>query len=96
MQIDMTFKHMEASDAIRFHATEKSENLKKYFDGKVHVTWNFVVEKQSHVAHCHLVGNRMDFFAEATAADMNSAIESALDKVEKQIRKRKEVVTKHH
>jgi putative sigma-54 modulation protein len=96
MQIDMTFKHMEASEAVRTYATEKSEKLKKYFDGKVHVTWNFVVEKQEHVAHCHLVGNRMDYFGEARTTEMHASIEDALDKVEKQIRKHKEVVTKHH
>ncbi|MEK7690614.1 MAG: ribosome-associated translation inhibitor RaiA [Bdellovibrionota bacterium] len=96
MIINMSFKQLEPTEAIKAHATEKSEKLKKYFDGKIHVTWNFAVEKQSQIAHCHLVGNHMDFFGEAATEDLYASIELAVSKLEKQLKKHKEIVTRHH
>ena len=90
-----TFKHMTPSDNLRKHAEEKSENLKKYFQGKVNVTWIFSHEKLDCIVHCHLLGNQMDFNGEGTTEDFIASIDQALDKIEKQIRKRKEIVKDH-
>lgn len=92
MIINMSFKHMDSSDAIREYATEKTEKLKKYFDGKIHVTWAFSVEKLDKIAHCHLVGNHMDYFGESAKPTLQESIDDSLDKIEKQLRKHKEIV----
>jgi putative sigma-54 modulation protein len=96
MIIDFAFKHMPVSDALREHAQEKSEKLTRFFDGKIHVRWNFTREHEEFIAHCHLLGNHMDFFGEATETDARAAIDEALVKIEKQIKKHKEIVTEHH
>ncbi len=95
MMINVSFKHMSASDAIRDYATEKTERLKKYFNGKTHVTWTFSVEKTEHIAHCHLVGNHMDYFGEASNDSLQESIDMALEKIEKQVKKHKEIVKDH-
>ncbi len=97
MQIQITFKNLDPSDAVKTHATEKTEKLKKYFDGKIHVTWTFSTDKQDAIAHCHLLGNQMDYFGEANAEHHNLylAIDDALSKIEKQIQRHKEKVTNH-
>jgi putative sigma-54 modulation protein len=47
------------------------------------------------VAHCHLVGNSMDYFAEAATEDFYAAIDMTVDKIEKQLKKHKEIVKDH-
>ena len=95
MVINMSFKHMNTSDSIREYAHEKTEKLKIYFDGKIHVTWTFNLEKTEYIAHCHLLGNRMDYFGEARCATLQESIDDSLEKIEKQIRKHKEIVKDH-
>src|SRR3954466_7104709 len=95
MQINISFKHMDASDSVRDYAKEQSEKLSKYFRGRITVGWNFVVEKQNQIAHCHLVGNNMDYFGEGTTQDMYASIDVVIDRIEKQLRKHKEIVKDH-
>jgi putative sigma-54 modulation protein len=95
MNVSISFKHIDPSDSLKAFIEEKSEILNKYFDGRVHVTWNLDSVKQNRIAHCHLVGNNMDFFGEASTEDFRASIDFALDKIEKQIRKRKEIVKNH-
>lgn len=96
MEIKFAFKHMDSSDAIKYYVTEKCERLKKYFNGRISMDWNFEVDKQNHIAHVHLVGNHMDFFGEATTHEMHASVDAALDKIERQIKKKKEIVKDHH
>ncbi|MGK5090000.1 ribosome-associated translation inhibitor RaiA [Bdellovibrionota bacterium FG-2] len=95
MNLNMSFRHMDSSEAIKRYTTEKSDKLKKFFNGQINVTWNFSVERLEHVAHCHLVGNSMDYFGEAATVDMHSSIDQAVEKIEKQIRKHKEITKDH-
>lgn len=97
MQIQMSFKSMDPSDAVKEYAEEKTARLKKFFDGKIHVTWTFSQEKVDSVAHCHVLGNRMDYYGEARGEHHNlyAAIDESIDRIEKQIKKHKEIVTNH-
>ena len=92
MNLTVAFKNIEASDHIRSFAEEKTATLKRFFDGKINVKWTFSNIKESLIAHCHLVGNHMDYFAEASNQDFRSSIEDAISKIEKQVQKHKEKV----
>lgn len=95
MNLNISFKHIDPSDALKVYTEEKCERLKKYFDGKINMTWNFTVENLSKIAHCHLVGNNMDYFGEGVTEDFHASVDMALDKIETQIRKHKEKVKDH-
>jgi putative sigma-54 modulation protein len=95
MTLNVSFKHMDSSNALRTYASEKSERLAKYFRGKITVSWNFTIEKQYRVAHCHLVGNNMDYFAEAATEDFYASIDETIEKIERQLKKHKEIVKDH-
>jgi putative sigma-54 modulation protein len=95
MNLNISFKHMDTSESLKEFIQEKTEVLKKYFDGRITVTWNLSTENQTRVAHCHLVGNNMDYFGEGNTEEFKASIDSALDKIETQIRKHKEIVKDH-
>lgn len=96
MKLEISYRHHDSSDRSKEYIQEKCLRLKKYFDGQIHVTWNISAEHGAKIAHCHLVGNHMDYFGEAEEEGLYEAIDSAIDKVERQIRKHKEKVTSHH
>ena len=96
MDIQVSFKNMHAKENVSEYVSDKSETLKSYFGGKIKIHWTFSVQKTKCIAHCHLVGNHMDFFAEAKEGGFPAAVDRTLDKIEKQIRKKKEKVKDHH
>jgi len=91
-----TFKNIDSSDSLKTYAEEKAERFKKYFDGNVELTWTFDKQHGEFVSHCHLIGNRMDYFGEGQATDAYATVDLALTRLEKQIKKHKEIVTDHH
>ena len=95
MNLKISYKHLESTGGIDEVTRKKSEKLKKYFKGKLNLNWNFTVEKQSHIAHCHLTGDHIEFFAEATTTSLYSAIDEVVHHLERQVRKNKEQITSH-
>jgi putative sigma-54 modulation protein len=95
MTITISFKQMRTSSAIRTYIQEKTAKLKKYFHGRISVTWTLSMERELRHAHCHITGNHMDYFGEAQSDDLRTSIDFVIDKIEKQVRKHKEVVKDH-
>ncbi|HTL10917.1 MAG TPA: ribosome-associated translation inhibitor RaiA [Bdellovibrionota bacterium] len=97
MQVQVSFQHTKTSAAMRERATDLAERLGRYFKGRITVGWHFAKEGNRCVAHCHVTGNHMDYFAEAQDMDDNfyAAMDACLDRMERQIRKRKETVRDH-
>ncbi|MCC7440042.1 MAG: ribosome-associated translation inhibitor RaiA [Bdellovibrionales bacterium] len=98
MQVHFSFQHTDPSDAMKERAQTLSTRLKKYFEGKITIDWHFTREKSACVVHCHVTGNHIDTFAEASDPGENfyAAMDECFEKVERQIRKHKETVTNHH
>lgn len=90
MQVTVTFRHMESSDALRKYAVEKSERLAKYLFEPIEIHWALSVEKIRHIADVNITANGATVTAQESTSDMYSAIDMALDKLEKQVRKNKE------
>lgn len=90
MNLKISYKHLESTNGIDDVTRKKSEKLKKYFQGKLNLNWNFTVEKQAHIAHCHLTGDHIEFFAEATTENLYAAIDEVIHHLERQVRKNKE------
>lgn len=95
MQVTVTFKHMNSTEALRSYAAEKSERLAKYLVEPVEVHWFLSVEKIRHIAEATIVAKDVSIKACEVAEDMYSAIDMALEKLEKQVRKHKEKVKNH-
>jgi putative sigma-54 modulation protein len=95
MNIKISYKHLESTPGIDDVTRKKSEKLTKYFRGNLNLDWNFNVEKQSQIAHCHLTGDHIEFFAEATTESIYTSIDQVVDHLERQVRKTKELVKNH-
>lgn len=90
MQINVTFKQMEHSDALKQYAEEKIMKLKKYLKPPVDARVTFSIEKYSHVADLAISAGGVTINASEKSEDMYSSFDLAFSKIERQIRKYKE------
>ncbi len=95
MHVNVTFRHIDSSDALKEYAEEKSERLARYLVEPIEVHWVLSVEKIRHMADATIVANGLSIKGQEETADLYSAIDSVLDKLEKQVRKHKEKVKNH-
>ncbi len=70
MQVVVTFRHMDKSDAIRDYATEKTGRLNKYLHEPVEVHWVLSVEKIRHIADATVVAGGVSIKAQESSKDM--------------------------
>ncbi len=96
MEINVTFRHSQPSDSVREHIFEKIQKLSKYFIKPTiaHVTLN--TEGARHTAEISLSENHATFNAHDTTHDLYSSVDSALNKIEVQLKKYKEKIKDHH
>ena len=89
MQINVTFRHVESTPALRAYAEEKLERIKKYLRRPVDAHVILSVAKERHVAEITLKADHVTLFAQEETHDLYSAIDLALDKLEHQAQKLK-------
>jgi putative sigma-54 modulation protein len=95
MQVLVTFRNMEPTDALKDYAAAKLQKIKKYIDEPIKAEVVLKVEKFRHSAEVTLNVNRSVLFSVAETEDMYSAIDGVLDKLEQQARKHKTKLKKH-
>ncbi len=87
MDLHMTFRHMESTDAIKEYTENKLEKIKKYVQEPLDVHVIFSKERFQYLVEINLSGNGLDVHAEDRNEDLYAAIDLGMDKVEKQLRR---------
>ncbi len=95
MQINIDGHHVDLTDSMRDYINTKLERIERHFDQVVDVHVVLSVEKlrQKAEATVHVAGNNIHAHSEND--DMYAAIDLLLDKLDRQIKKHKEKLTKH-
>lgn len=94
MQTQVTFRHVEPSDALRDYATEKIGKVQKFLDGTLEANITLSVEKHRHEADVVIVANGYKIHSKETTGDLYSAIDLVTDKLEKQVKRYREKLKK--
>ena len=96
MQIDITGHHLKVTAALRQYVEKKFKRITKHFDHVIDIHVVLTVEKLTHKAEAslHVRGNKI--FANSNNEGMYAAVDSLVDKLDRQIVKHKEKVTDHH
>lgn len=95
MQLSLSGHHVEITDAIRDYTNGKFEKIKRHFDKVIDVHVILTVEKLEQKAEATIQLNGNKIFAEDTQENMYSAIDSLVDKLDRQVRKHKEKLAAH-
>jgi len=97
MQLSVTFRHMDASDALKEYSREKVERIRKYFPDpmKAHVV--LICDRgYNHIADVMItLHNGIIIKGEETTEDMYSSIDLVMAKIERQVRRYKEKIRDH-
>ncbi|WP_455202891.1 ribosome hibernation-promoting factor, HPF/YfiA family [Kaarinaea lacus] len=96
MQITINGHHVDLTEALRDYVNNKMERLERHFDQVTNINVILSVEKLVHKAEATVPVNGGNIFANAENQDMYAAIDALVDKLDRQILKRKEKVTNHH
>ena len=98
MQLSTTFRHMDASQAVREYSEEKLEKIRKYFHkDPIAAHAVFSVERGfNHVADINItLPSGLVINAKETTEDMYSSIDLAVARIERQVRKWKDKIRDH-
>jgi putative sigma-54 modulation protein len=85
MNITVTFRHVDASDAIRDRATEKIAKLQKFLRQPMTARVTVSLEKLLHQVEARISSGGEHYEAREVTEDMYASIDKVLDKLERQI-----------
>ncbi|MBU3629525.1 ribosome hibernation-promoting factor, HPF/YfiA family [Polynucleobacter sp. AP-Melu-500A-A1] len=101
MNLKINSRHVEVTPAMRTHLEAGLAKIRKHFDHVIDASAFLVVDnakekdlRQSAEITLHLKGKEL--FAEAHHADLYHAMDSVVDKLERQVVKHKEKIQDHH
>ncbi len=92
MKISVTFRNTEGEEWQREYVEERLKKLKKYIDNPVDARVILSVEKFRNTAEINLLANGLNINGKEEEKDMHLAIDNAIEKIERQLKKRKEKV----
>ena len=95
MQISVTFRHVDPSNSLKDYVTEKMEKLSRYFDKPIEAKAVLSVEKHLHLTDINVSADGVFIRATESSTDMYSAIDKALSKLERQVKRNKEKQKRH-
>nr|WP_320194091.1 ribosome-associated translation inhibitor RaiA [uncultured Desulfobacter sp.] len=95
MQVTITFKKIEASDALKSYVNKKLKRFDKMLDGPADANVVLSIEKIRHIAEITLTSGPLSIHAKESSESMYATIDILADKVKSQITKHKEKEKKH-
>ncbi|GEJ57495.1 ribosome hibernation-promoting factor, HPF/YfiA family [Anaeromyxobacter diazotrophicus] len=95
MQVNITFRHLESTEALKAHARDKVERIQRYIDrpSEAHVVLD--LENLEHKADINLKAGPFQLRGRAKSGDMYASIDAAAEKIERQLKKHKEKLKSH-
>lgn len=87
MEVNVTFRHMESTEAITGHAKERAARLQHLlkYPIKIHIILGINKSGQNAEVTCH--AEQKEFVASTSSKNLYESIDSAIEKVASQIKK---------
>ncbi len=89
MQVNITFRHLDPTEALKTHVKERVEHVQKYIDRPTEAHAVLHVENLDHHAEITMKAGRFLLRGTAKSQDMYASIDAAADRIEKQLKKHK-------
>lgn len=95
MQLSVTFRHMEPSDALKNYVQDRTGKLTKYIDKPLDSQVTLSVQKFRQIADVVINADGIRIAGQETHEDMYAAIDLVMDKIERQVKKYRDKIRKH-
>jgi putative sigma-54 modulation protein len=95
MQVSVTFRHMEPSEALKGYVVERTSKLTKYIDKPMESQATLSVEKFRQIAELIVNVNGIRIAGQESHEDMYAAIDLVMEKIERQVKKYRDKIRRH-
>jgi len=95
MNVTVTGRHMEMTDALKTYIQTGLEKVASHFDKTFDADVVLDVEKHRHIAEVNVLANGVRIHSKEASSDMYASVDAAMAKLEKQIRKFKDRINRH-
>ncbi|HTP49645.1 MAG TPA: ribosome-associated translation inhibitor RaiA [Anaeromyxobacteraceae bacterium] len=95
MQVNITFRHLEPTEALKTHVKDKVQHIQRYIDRPTEAHAVLHVENLHHHAEITMKAGPFSVRGRGKSEDMYASIDAAADKIERQLKKHKERVRDH-
>lgn len=96
MEPTFTFRNLNSSESIKEHTRQKILKLDKYLLKPLSAHVVLSIDRHEHKAEITLVDMGREYVSIEKSTDMMASIDSAIHKIETQLRKTKEKIKNHH
>ena len=86
MNISITFRQMDPSDAIKRYATDKLAKLQRFLRSPMTARVTVSLDRRKHVVEARISSGSEHLEAHEVSDDMYASIDQVMDKLERQIR----------
>jgi putative sigma-54 modulation protein len=95
MQVNITFRHLEPTEALKAHVRDRVEHVKRYIDRPSEAHAVLHVENLDHHAEITVKAGRFLLRGTGRSQDMYASIDAAAERIERQLKKHKGKLTNH-
>lgn len=96
MKIVSSFKRLEHTPSLDAKIEEKSQKLKKFFEGNFEVQWTCSIgDRGKQVAEVKVVGPSFEYHAAAESDKLYKSLDLVIQKVQRQVNKKKDKWKNH-
>lgn len=96
MNLSISGRHMDVTDAIRGHVEQGLAKIRGHFDRVIDVEVILGMEKHRQIAEINLHANGLRINAKEASTDLYASFDAALEKIDRQIAKHKSRIMRHH
>jgi len=89
MQVNITFRGIDSTEALKSHLEERVSHLEKYFDRAIDAQAVLSLERYLHNADITIHAGQYVLRGRVKSEDMYKSIDEAVDKIEKQLKRYK-------
>lgn len=95
MQVNITFRHLDPSDALKSHVRDRIGHVQRYIDRPTEAHAVLHVENLDHHAEITVKAGRFLLRGTGRSPDMYASIDAAADRIERQLKKHKQKLSSH-
>jgi putative sigma-54 modulation protein len=96
MQVEIVGRHVEVTEAIEDHIKKRLQKIKKYFPQKMDVHVILFTQRFLQCADITIQTSGLTIHGEEKSKDLYASIDAVISKLEKQIKKHKDRLVRHH
>ncbi|MCX5770622.1 MAG: ribosome-associated translation inhibitor RaiA [Candidatus Hydrogenedentes bacterium] len=95
MNLMVTGRHIEVTDALKSYVEGGLAKLRTHFDKVIDADVVLSIEKHRHIAEINLHANGIRIHGKESSSDMYASVDAVLGKLDKQIRRFKDRINRH-